>query len=173
MSFSTSQKTILTPNAPAPIGPYSQAILVDETLYCSGQIPINPTTNEIVQGTIKEQTHQCINNIANVLKQAGMTFDDVIKTQEDIESFKKIYIYDRNVFLERCAIERENAQAYFNSIGFFDSDSICFDCGWQGSSQTLIDKFKKAVGKETKQYFIYFGIRTGEKSALQIRGKEY
>ena len=86
----------------------------------------------------------------SALEKSGFTsFDDVIKTQEDIESFKKIYIYDRNVFLERCAIERENAQAYFNSIGFFDSDSICFDCGWQGSSQTLIDKFKKAVGKET------------------------
>ena len=91
------KKTILTPNAPAPIGPYSQAILVDETLYCSGQIPINPTTNEIVQGTIKEQTHQCINNIANVLKQAGMTFDDVIKTtcflanMSDFAEFNEVY----------------------------------------------------------------------------------
>ena len=91
------KKTILTPNAPAPIGPYSQAILVDETLYCSGQIPINPSTNEIVQGTIKEQTHQCINNIANVLKQAGMTFDDVIKTtcflanMSDFAEFNEVY----------------------------------------------------------------------------------
>ena len=91
------KKTILTPNAPAPIGPYSQAILVDNTLYCSGQIPINPTTNEIVQGTIKEQTHQCINNIANVLKQAGMTFDDVIKTtcflakMSDFTEFNEVY----------------------------------------------------------------------------------
>ena len=91
------KKTILTPNAPAPIGPYSQAILVDNTLYCSGQIPINPSTNEIVQGTIKEQTHQCINNIANVLKQAGMTFDDVIKTtcflanMSDFAEFNEVY----------------------------------------------------------------------------------
>ena len=91
------KKTILTPNAPAPIGRYSQAILVDNTLYCSGQIPINPTTNEIVQGTIKEQTHQCINNIANVLKQAGMTFDDVIKTtcflanMSDFAEFNEVY----------------------------------------------------------------------------------
>lgn len=91
------KKTILTPNAPAPIGPYSQAILVDNTLYCSGQIPINPTTNEIVQGTIKEQTHQCINNIVNVLKQAGMTFDNVIKTtcflanMSDFTEFNEVY----------------------------------------------------------------------------------
>lgn len=91
------KKTILTPNAPAPIGPYSQAILVDNTLYCSGQIPINPSTNEIIQGTIKEQTHQCINNIANVLKQAGMTFDDVIKTtcflanMSDFTEFNEVY----------------------------------------------------------------------------------
>ena len=91
------KKTILTPNAPAPIGPYSQAILVDNTLYCSGQIPINPSTGEIVQGTIKEQTHQCINNIANVLKQAGMTFDDVIKTtcflanMSDFAEFNEVY----------------------------------------------------------------------------------
>lgn len=91
------KKTILTPDAPAPIGPYSQAILVDNTLYCSGQIPINPTTGEMVQGGIKEQTQQCIKNISNVLKQAGMTFDDVIKTtcflanMSDFTEFNEVY----------------------------------------------------------------------------------
>lgn len=91
------KKTILTPDAPAPIGPYSQAILVDNTLYCSGQIPINPATGEMVQGGIKEQTQQSIKNISNVLKQAGMTFDDVVKTtcflanMSDFAEFNEVY----------------------------------------------------------------------------------
>ena len=91
------KKTILTPDAPAPIGPYSQAILVDNTLYCSGQIPINPTTGEMVQGGIKEQTQQCIKNTSKVLKQAGMTFDDVVKTtcflanMSDFAEFNEVY----------------------------------------------------------------------------------
>lgn len=91
------KKTILTPDAPAPIGPYSQAILVGNTLYCSGQIPINPVTGEMVQGGIKEQTQQCIKNISNVLKQADMSFDDVIKTtcflanMSDFAEFNEVY----------------------------------------------------------------------------------
>lgn len=89
--------TILTSDAPAPIGPYSQAILVDSTLYCSGQIPINPATGEMVQGKIKEQTLQCIKNISNVLKQADMTFEDIIKTtcflanMSDFADFNEVY----------------------------------------------------------------------------------
>lgn len=91
------KKTILTPDAPAPIGPYSQAIQVGNSLYCSGQIPINPATGEMVQGGIKEQTQQCIKNISNVLKQAGMTFEDVIKTtcflanMSDFSEFNDVY----------------------------------------------------------------------------------
>ena len=61
------KKVIYTPNAPEPIGPYSQALLVGNTLYCSGQIPVNPQTGLVVEGGIEEQTLQCIKNIEQVL----------------------------------------------------------------------------------------------------------
>ncbi len=108
------------------------------------------------------------------LEQAGFSsFDDIIATEEDIKAFRQLYVLDKDVFLRHCADERKNALAYFDSIGFFDTDSVCFDCGWQGSSRVLIDKFKKAVNKDVQQYFIYFGIKSGEKSFKQMRGKEY
>ena len=62
------KKVISTQNAPKAIGPYSQAILSGNTLYCSGQIAINPTTGELVLSTISEETHQVMRNILEVLK---------------------------------------------------------------------------------------------------------
>lgn len=108
------------------------------------------------------------------LQETGLeSFDAVIRTEEDRKAFKKLYTLDKAVFLERCRTERENALAYFNSIGFLDEDAICFDCGWQGSSQELIEQFKKAVGSTAKHHFIYFGIKNGEKSRRQLRGMHY
>lgn len=91
------KKVVYTTEAPEPIGPYSQAILVDNTLYCSGQIPVNPKTGMVVDGGIKEQTLQCIKNIENVLTSAGYGFDDVVKTtcflaeMADFAEFNGIY----------------------------------------------------------------------------------
>ena len=85
------KKIINTPNAPAAIGPYSQAILVGNTLYISGQVPIDPATGKIVEGGIVEQTEQVFKNIKAILDEAGFTFDDVVKSTcllADMEYFK-------------------------------------------------------------------------------------
>lgn len=108
------------------------------------------------------------------LAETGLeSFDRVIGSLEDIAAFKKLYELDREVFLERCAVERENALKYFQKVGFLDGDAVCFDCGWQGSSQDLIERFKAAVGCTAKHFFVYFGIKSGEKSCRQLRGMHY
>jgi 2-iminobutanoate/2-iminopropanoate deaminase len=72
---------ILTKEAPAPIGPYAQAIKVGNLLFCSGQIPLDPVTGAIVgEGNVEAQTQQVMKNIAAVLKQAGANFNQVAKT---------------------------------------------------------------------------------------------
>lgn len=71
---------VVTPHAPAPIGPYSQAIHVGHELYCSGQIPIDPQTGELVEGDAALQTERVLQNLGAVLCAAGCTFADVIKT---------------------------------------------------------------------------------------------
>ncbi|GFZ84728.1 reactive intermediate/imine deaminase [Aquaticitalea lipolytica] len=87
-------KTIInTPNAPAPIGPYSQAVLVGNTLYTSGQIAINPKTNELVLTDVKTETKQVMENLKAILEAAGMTFENVIKTSifiSDMHNFAQI-----------------------------------------------------------------------------------
>lgn len=91
------KKIIYTPNAPEPIGPYSQAYLVNDVLYCSGQIPVNPQTGNVVDGGIKEQTVQCIKNIKEVLHVANLDFENVVKTtcflanMSDFAEFNEIY----------------------------------------------------------------------------------
>jgi 2-iminobutanoate/2-iminopropanoate deaminase len=76
--------TVSTPTAPRAIGPYSQAVLVERggarTLYCSGQIPLDPATGELVPGDIAAQTERVLRNVEAVLAGAGMTFADVVKT---------------------------------------------------------------------------------------------
>lgn len=70
---------ISTPNAPAAIGPYSQAVKAGDFLYVSGQIPLSPATGEIVGTTIEEQTEQVFANLSAILNESGMTFDHVVK----------------------------------------------------------------------------------------------
>lgn len=74
------KQVISTSNAPAAIGPYSQAILVDNTLYASGQLGIDPTSGDFVSGGVTEQTEQIFKNIKAVLAEADMTLGNVIKT---------------------------------------------------------------------------------------------
>lgn len=71
---------VSTSEAPAAIGPYSQAIKAGDFLYCSGQIPLDPTTGTITEGGITAQTHQVLQNLGHVLKAAGVAFDRVVKT---------------------------------------------------------------------------------------------
>lgn len=73
------KKIIATNNAPAAIGPYSQAVELNGTLFVSGQIPVNPATGEIPQG-IEAQTRQVLKNIGAILEAAGLTYNDVVKT---------------------------------------------------------------------------------------------
>ena len=73
-------KAIHTNNAPAAIGPYSQAIEVNGFVFASGQIPINPATGDFVEGGIKEQTKQALTNASNILKEAGTDLNHVVKT---------------------------------------------------------------------------------------------
>jgi 2-iminobutanoate/2-iminopropanoate deaminase len=74
------KKVISTPKAPAAIGPYSQAIQVGNLIYTSGQIPIDPSTGQFVEGGIKEQTRQSLSNIQAILQEAGSTMASVVKT---------------------------------------------------------------------------------------------
>ena len=74
------KKVINSKNAPAAIGPYSQAILVDKTLYASGQLGIDPATGDFVAGGVKEQTEQVFRNIRAILTEAGFEMSDVVKT---------------------------------------------------------------------------------------------
>ena len=74
------KQIINTANAPQAIGPYSQAILTGNTLYISGQIPMNPTTGKLVEADIKVQTEQVMKNIEAILKEAGFGFDNVVKS---------------------------------------------------------------------------------------------
>jgi 2-iminobutanoate/2-iminopropanoate deaminase len=76
----TMKKSIHTPNAPAAIGPYSQAIEANGMLFISGQVPINPSTGKVVKGDIKVQTEQVMQNIKAILESAGYTFSDVVKS---------------------------------------------------------------------------------------------
>jgi len=74
------KKIIGTDKAPKAIGPYSQAVEINNTLYISGQIPIDPATGEIVKGGITEQTEQVLKNIGIILSSAGYSFNDVVKS---------------------------------------------------------------------------------------------
>ncbi|MDR1951021.1 MAG: RidA family protein [Bacteroidales bacterium] len=91
------KKIIHTPNAPKAIGPYSQAIETNGTLYVSGQIPINPATGQIVEGGIVEQTEQVMKNIEAILNEAGYTFENVVKstcllsTMDNFAAMNEIY----------------------------------------------------------------------------------
>ena len=85
------KRIIQTTEAPAAIGPYSQAIEVNGTLYISGQIPLDPQTMKVVDGGIEEQTEQVLKNIGAILKEAGYNYTDVVKSTcllSDMANFK-------------------------------------------------------------------------------------
>ena len=96
-SPSPAKTAISTSAAPAAIGPYSQAIRVGDTLYTSGQIPIDPATGEFVAGGITEQTAQVLENLKAILAEAGVDFTHVVKTtvflkdMKDFAAMNKVY----------------------------------------------------------------------------------
>ena len=93
------KKVINTTKAPAAIGPYSQAIQVGNLVYTSGQIPINPVTGVFVEGGIKEQTRQSLQNVKAILEEAGLTMSNLVKTT--------VFMADMNDFADMNAVYAE------------------------------------------------------------------
>jgi 2-iminobutanoate/2-iminopropanoate deaminase len=104
---------IFTEKAPAPIGPYNQAVLKGNTLYTSGQIAIDPNTGELVTNSIEAETTQVMENMKAVLSAAGMTFDHVVKATifiMNMNDFTKINAVYGAYFNEKTAPARETVQ---------------------------------------------------------------
>lgn len=88
-------KVISTEKAPAAIGPYSQAIMVDGVLFTSGQIPLNPATGSVAGSDIETQTEQVMRNLSAVLKEAGMDFENVVKTTCFIANMEYFSVFNQ------------------------------------------------------------------------------
>lgn len=107
------KKIIFTEKAPAPIGPYNQAVLSGNTLYASGQIAINPESGELITANINDETNQVMQNIAAILEAAGMTFENVVKSTifiMDMNNFGAINTVYGSYFNEKTAPARETVQ---------------------------------------------------------------
>lgn len=107
------KKIIFTDKAPAPIGPYNQAVLIGNTLYTSGQIALNPVTMELVIDDIETETKQVMENMKAVLEAGDMTFENVVKTTifiMDMGDFARINSVYGSYFDEKIAPARETVQ---------------------------------------------------------------
>lgn len=107
------KKIIQTTKAPAPIGPYNQAVLSGNTLYTSGQIAINPSTGQLEIGSIEEETTLVMENMKAVLEAAEMTFENVVKTSifiSDMNQFSEINSVYGSYFNEESAPARETVE---------------------------------------------------------------
>jgi 2-iminobutanoate/2-iminopropanoate deaminase len=107
------KKIITTTKAPAPIGPYNQAVLSGNILYTSGQIAANPKTGEIVLSSILEETKQVMENLKEVLAAAEMTFENVVKTSifiSDMNNFEEINTVYAEYFNDETAPARETVE---------------------------------------------------------------
>lgn len=107
------KKIINTPRAPAPIGPYNQAVLKGNMLFTSGQIAIDPTTDDLVLDDIESETKQVMENLKAILTAAGMDFSHVLKTSifiSDMESFSRINEVYTTYFEKATAPARETVQ---------------------------------------------------------------
>lgn len=105
------------------------------------------------------------------------SLDDII-TEDDVKygHFRKLYQLKEHEFLAKCALEREHAKKYLESIGFYDEDSVVFDCGWNGSSQFLLERLLDATGYNDGNYnykFFYTGILDTDKSRMQLSHSDY
>ncbi|KXX67277.1 RidA family protein [Flammeovirga sp. SJP92] len=107
------KEIIFSELAPSPLGPYSQAILTNDTLYVSGQIGINQSTGEFVSDSIENETHQVMKNLGFILKEAGMTYENVVKCSifvRDMNDFARINEVYATYFNEETAPARETVQ---------------------------------------------------------------
>jgi 2-iminobutanoate/2-iminopropanoate deaminase len=119
-------EAIFTADAPAPIGPYSQAILSGGDLFCSGQIPLDPATGNIVEGDISAQTERVLQNLGNVLRAAGYAFEDVVKTTiflADMGDFAAV-----NAVYEKYFGASKPARSTFAAAGLPKGARVEIDC---------------------------------------------
>ncbi|MFT6935119.1 MAG: 2-iminobutanoate/2-iminopropanoate deaminase [Maribacter sp.] len=113
LNFRKMKKIINTDNAPAPIGPYNQAILSGNTLYISGQIPMDPKTGTLIEGDIKKETKQSMENLKAILTAADMNFDHVVKSTiflKDMHQFSKVNEVYGTYFNAKTAPARETVE---------------------------------------------------------------
>lgn len=110
--MSAAKKPIQIPNAPAPVGPYSQAILKNDTLYISGQIPLNPSTGLLEMDTIEVATARVLDNIGALLQEADFTYNDIVMVSifmKDLQEFQAMnQIYAR--YFQGIAPARQTVQ---------------------------------------------------------------
>lgn len=107
------KKIITTTNAPAPIGPYNQAVLAGNMLFVSGQIPLNPESGELISGNIKLETEQVMENLKAILEEAGASFAHVVKSSiflSDMNTFADVNAVYGNYFDEETAPARETVE---------------------------------------------------------------
>lgn len=124
------KKIINTADAPAPIGPYNQAILIDSTLYISGQICIDPQTGQLRNNDIQEETHRVMQNLSAILKEAEMSFQNVLKTT--------IFITDMNQF---AAVNEVYGR-------YFDCDPPVGQAGFPARETVQVSALPKFVNVE-------------------------
>jgi 2-iminobutanoate/2-iminopropanoate deaminase len=107
------KKIINTPNAPTPIGPYNQAILSNNVLYLSGQIPLDPSSMKLIEGSLEDETTRVMENLKAVLEAAKMTFENVVKTSiflSDMKNFNTVNEIYGAYFKEATAPARETVE---------------------------------------------------------------
>jgi len=107
------KEIVNTSKAPAPIGPYNQAVLSGGTLYISGQIPIDPNTGNLIEGDIKKETKQSMKNLEAILQEADMTFENVVKTSiflADMNQFSEVNEVYGQYFNQETAPARETVE---------------------------------------------------------------
>ena len=143
--------------------------LDDETLSLLPPFTLHQSVEEILE-------YLDINDLVtdSSIEKAGFSGRNSLITGEaDKKKFKNIYRLNEAEFLKKCKTEREDAKLYFEKIGFFEGKNILFDCGWNGSSQYLLDRFLNAINCENKSKFFYAGIMDTDNSRHQLREKLY
>lgn len=142
--------------------------LDEETLNLLPPFTLGQTVREVLEyiGMI----NVCSDNIHMV----GIeSLDQKITNADTVKRVKQLYVINEQRFLEKCKKERIETKRYFEKIGFLNVDSVVFDCGWNGSSQYLLDRFLNLIDYRGKNKFFYTGILETEKSKKQLREKEY
>lgn len=107
------KKIIQTELAPAPIGPYNQAVLSGDTLYISGQVAIDPSTGDLIEGDIKDETRQCMENLKAILAESNMGFEHVVKSTiflKDMHQFSEVNEVYGSYFDAATAPARETVE---------------------------------------------------------------